>query len=167
MVRSIIATIRGGLTIISISFLFSLVFSLPLAENPSPYCWLFVGLGFWKLEFWFGYLWGLCMYVYEICIYEFWFWYLWVVCIFFSFICMFVSFICICLLHLCFLMKIDWFSAFWCSWIVFVDVCTWEISMFMSWVLRFGLASFFWCMGEREMKEEDDTFWEKWRRSED
>ena len=26
-------------------------FSLPMAKNPSPYCWLFVSLGIWKMEF--------------------------------------------------------------------------------------------------------------------
>ena len=167
MARSIIATIRGGLTTIFISYLFFPCFFFTFGRKSLSLLLVICGFGDLEIGILIWVFMGLCMYFYEICIYEFWFGYLWVVCIFVSFICMFVSFICICLLHLCFHIKIDWSSTFWCSWIVFVDVCTWEISMFISWVLRFDLACFFWCMGEREMKEEDDTFWEKWKRSED
>ena len=108
MSRSIIATIRGGSITISVFFFFFTYGqkSLSLLLVVCEFGDLENGILIWVLV-------SLCLYV----------------CL--LLLCLLHLYIC--LLHLCLLMKICWFSTFWCSWIVFVDMCTWGSTRIWVW----------------------------------
>lgn len=84
---------------------------------------------------------NLCSYIYESL-------YLWV------YVCIFVSFLCIRMFMR--VWPLVWVGLF------FFDVCVHEESSCLS--AGFGLGSFLWCMGEREMKEEEECFKERYER---